>query len=58
MKWKGRKRKILQKFVGEIKSINPQAVADIILDEAYKNSGSKPADDMTVIVAKFWKKAI
>ncbi|NLC69456.1 MAG: stage II sporulation protein E [Clostridiaceae bacterium] len=55
---KEEKEKILQKFVGEIKSINPQAVADIILDEAYKNSGSKPADDMTVIAAKFWKKAI
>lgn len=55
---KEEKEKVLQKFIGEIKSINPQAVADIILDEAYKNSEGKPADDMTVIVAKFWKKAV
>jgi stage II sporulation protein E len=55
---KEEKEKSLQKFVGKIKSINPQAVADIILDEAYMSSGGKPADDMTVIVAKFWKKAI
>jgi len=52
------KEKMFCKFVEEIKSINPQAVADAILDEAYKNSGGKPSDDMTVIVAKFWKKAV
>jgi stage II sporulation protein E len=54
----GNREKAFCKFVREIKSINPQAVADAILDEAYKNSQGKPLDDMTVIVAKFWKKAV
>lgn len=48
--------KIFLDFVKGIKSINPQAVADIILDEAYKNSQGRPSDDMTVLVAKFWQR--
>jgi stage II sporulation protein E len=38
-------------------STNPQEIADTILDEAYRRSDDKPADDMTVIVAKIWKRA-
>jgi len=50
------KEKVFIDFIQEIKSINPQTVADIILDEAYKKYGSKPLDDMTVLVVKFWRK--
>ncbi|HOJ12001.1 MAG TPA: SpoIIE family protein phosphatase [Clostridiales bacterium] len=50
------KERTFLKYVDEVRSINPQTVADKILDEAYKRSDSKPKDDMTVIVAKFWKK--
>lgn len=52
------KEKAICRFIGEIKSINPQTVADLILAEAYKNSGGKPLDDMTIVVAKFWKKTV
>lgn len=45
----------LLKFVQDIDSINPQLVADLILEKACENSGGKPGDDMTVIVAKVWK---
>jgi len=50
------KEKVFINFIQEIKSINPQTVADIILDEAYRRYDSKPLDDMTVLVVKFWKK--
>jgi len=50
------KEKLFINFIEEIKSINPQTVADIILDEAYKRYDSKPLDDMTVVVTKFWRK--
>lgn len=50
------KEKVFISFIQEIKSINPQTVADIILDEAYRRYDSKPLDDMTVLVVKFWKK--
>lgn len=46
----------LMKFMQEIKSINPQQVADDILDKAISNSEGKASDDMTVIVAKVWKR--
>lgn len=45
----------LLKFIQEIESINPQEIADRILAEASANSGGKPGDDMTVLVAKIWK---
>ncbi|MCX7711757.1 MAG: stage II sporulation protein E [Clostridia bacterium] len=48
--------RIIQRFIQDIHSINPQEIADAILDEAYLNSQSKPGDDMTVLVAKVWKK--
>lgn len=43
------------KFVQDIDSLNPQQVADCILEKACQNSGGKPLDDMTVIAAKVWK---
>ena len=50
------KEKMFIKHIEEIKSINPQTIADIVLDKAYKKYDGKPSDDMTVIVVKFWKK--
>jgi len=50
--------KNLLRFIDEIKSINPQAIADTIIDEAYNRFNGKPQDDITAIVAKFWKKAM
>ncbi len=47
--------RLLLKFIQDIGSINPQQVAELILEEACGNSGGKPGDDMTVIVAKVWK---
>jgi len=44
-------------FLQKINSSNPQHIADAILDEAYKNCGGKPEDDMTVLAAKVWKRA-
>ena len=47
--------RLLLKFIQEIESINPQEIADRILAKASGNSGGKPGDDMTVLVAKIWK---
>ncbi|MCR4436448.1 MAG: stage II sporulation protein E [Clostridiales bacterium] len=47
----------LADFIRQIESINPQDVADRILEEACRRCGGKPADDMMVIAAKIWKKA-
>lgn len=44
------------KFIQEINSINPQEIADTLLNEAYKNCEGKPVDDMMVLVAKVWKR--
>lgn len=46
----------LRDFIDSISTLNPQELADRILDKAYANSGSKPEDDMIVIVSKVWKK--
>lgn len=48
--------KLLQGFIQELKTINPQEIADSILREAYSRSGGEPFDDMTVMVSKVWKK--
>lgn len=48
--------RMLMKFIQEQESINPQQVADNILEKACINCGDKPSDDMTVIVAKVWKR--
>lgn len=49
--------KVAVRLLQSSKSTNPQEIADILLDEAYRRSESDPADDMTVIVAKIWKRA-
>jgi len=45
----------LRAYIAGIKSLNPQEIADSILDRAYQNYEGKPADDMMVLVAKIWK---
>ncbi|HOM03364.1 MAG TPA: stage II sporulation protein E [Acetivibrio sp.] len=46
----------LIKFIEGIDSINPQVIADLILAEAHSKCTNKPVDDMTVLVAKVWKR--
>jgi stage II sporulation protein E len=46
----------LIKFIDDIKSINPQGISELILAQALSKCGDKPSDDMTVLVAKVWKK--
>ncbi|MFZ5989675.1 MAG: stage II sporulation protein E [Bacillota bacterium] len=46
----------LIKFIEDINSINPQSIADLILAESYSKCDGKPVDDMTVLVAKVWKR--
>ena len=46
----------LIKFIEDIDSINPQGIADLILAEACSKCKDKPVDDMTVLVAKVWKR--
>lgn len=47
----------LIEFIRKIKSINPQWIADSILDEANRICEGRPGDDMTVLVAKVWKRS-
>lgn len=46
----------LMKFIQQLDSLNPQEVADSILNEAGRCCLEKPCDDLTVLVAKVWKK--
>lgn len=46
----------LMKFIQGIDSLNPQKVADSIMEKADKFCQNKPCDDLTVLVAKVWKK--
>ena len=39
----------------EIKSRNPQTIADTLMEEAIERYGNTVADDMTVLVSKLWK---
>ena len=43
-------------FINNITSINPQVVAQTILDEAIKLNGGVAKDDMTVLVARTFLK--
>ena len=43
----------LQQFVEKLDTINPQVMADVILNEAIARSESMH-DDMTVLVTKLW----
>lgn len=46
----------LEDLLNERNETNPQVYADIILDAADKNYNYNSEDDMTVLVAKMWKK--
>ncbi len=48
--------KALVQYIDEIENINPQGIADAILNKAHSNCGNKAIDDMTVLVAKVWKR--
>ena len=50
--------KVLLKHIRQLESLNPQLVADSILDEAVRRCDGRPYDDMTVLVAKVWKKPL
>lgn len=45
----------LLEFIEKVNSINPQQIADMILDEACANDNCNPLDDMIVLAAKVWK---
>lgn len=42
----------LQDFINNTQTLNPQTLADTLLDTAIKNNNNSAPDDMTVIVAK------
>lgn len=50
------KEKILEEIIMEIKSNNPQEIANYILEKAMEYNNYTPIDDMTVIVAGIWEK--
>lgn len=45
----------LEGLLDEISSLNPQEIADTLLNEAYALYGRIPEDDMLVLVSKIWK---
>lgn len=47
----------LQDLLKGISGTNPQQIAEEILNEAFTACDGKPQDDMTVLVAKIWKKS-
>ncbi|HHW48205.1 MAG TPA: stage II sporulation protein E [Clostridiaceae bacterium] len=49
--------KLLKEYIDGIKSLNPQQIADRILEKAYESCEGKPPDDMLVLVVKVWKRA-
>lgn len=46
----------LSNIIANIESINPQTIADIVIDKAIEVSCESKRDDMTVLVTKFWKR--
>lgn len=50
------KEKWLSCLIENIKSENPQTIADKIIDHAIAVSEESKRDDMTVLVTKFWKR--
>ncbi len=48
--------KVLLKYIQQLESLNPQQVASLILEEAVRRCDNKPFDDLTVMVAKVWRK--
>jgi stage II sporulation protein E len=47
--------KALMCFIKDLVSINPQEIADKILEKCMENCKEEPKDDMTVLVAKLWR---
>ena len=43
-------------FINNINSLNPQQVADQIMQKALENNGGIAKDDMTIIVAKVFSR--
>lgn len=43
-------------IINEINTVNPQRLADQIIDKAQQASGGLARDDMTVLVTKVWKR--
>ncbi len=50
------KEKWVEKALWEIRSNNPQDIADYLLQEAKSNAASSGNDDMTVLAARVWEK--
>lgn len=50
------KEKAMEQLIMEIKSKNPQEIANRILDKTLSQSKFEPVDDMTVITAGIWLK--
>jgi stage II sporulation protein E len=50
------KETVLEQLILEIKSKNPQEIANRILDRTLSRSNFEPVDDMTVITAGIWLK--
>lgn len=46
----------MQDFVNNITTVNPQEIAQQILDKAIENDNGTPQDDMTVLVGKLYAK--
>ncbi|WP_217588315.1 stage II sporulation protein E [Lentibacillus saliphilus] len=47
----------LKRKIGDMKTDNPQAIADLLLEEVVRTRGGEIVDDMTVLVAKVTKHA-
>lgn len=48
----------LEEMIGQLDSLNPQKIADLILDTAKERAGGYASDDMTVLVFRVWEKSI
>ncbi len=46
----------LEELISEIDSLNPQKIADTILDHAKEKLGGAAKDDMTVLVFRIWER--
>ncbi|MGB9809021.1 MAG: stage II sporulation protein E, partial [Caldanaerobacter sp.] len=54
--YEGDKERQLSKIISEANFISPQEMADYIMGKSLESCGNMPKDDMTVIVAKIWKR--
>ncbi len=50
------KEAFMEQLISEMKSVNPQEIANRILDKTLEQSNYTPKDDMTVITAGIWLK--